>query len=99
MHENGFNESANETSLQDLEQLPDAQSAELLAEFERRRRVWILYIFLKFNCQLGFFFYLKARQIHVSTDDNEVRTNLRALSEPICMTKAFFKSKHFSHFL
>lgn len=39
MHENGFNDSANETSLQDLEQLPDAQSAELLAEFERRRRV------------------------------------------------------------
>ncbi len=39
MHENGFNDSTNETSLQDLEQLPDAQSAELLAEFERRRRV------------------------------------------------------------
>ena len=43
MLENGLNDStsSNDHSLQDLEQLPDAQSAELLAEFERRRRVFI----------------------------------------------------------
>lgn len=27
----------------------------------------------------------KARQIHVSTDDNEVKLNLRQLNEPICL--------------
>jgi hypothetical protein len=29
--------------------------------------------------------YLQARQIHVSTDDNEVKSNLRQLGEPICL--------------
>lgn len=52
------------TSFQELDQLPDAQTAELLAEFERRRR---------------------ARQMHVPTDDTEVKSNLRQLNEPICL--------------
>ena len=54
---------ASSSNLQDLDQLPDSNQSELLAEFERRRR---------------------ARQIHVSTDDTEVKLNLRQLSEPIC---------------
>ena len=35
----------NNTSLQELDQLPDNQAAELLAEFERRRRVCDLFKF------------------------------------------------------
>ena len=50
-------------SPREMDQLPDGSQAELLAEFERRRR---------------------ARQIHVSTDDTEVKLNLRQLNEPIC---------------
>ena len=36
------------------------------------------------------FSFLKARQIHVSTDDVEVKANLRQLGEPICENQ--FKS-------
>ena len=55
-----------DTNLVDSDQLQDRNQAELLAEFERRRR---------------------ARQIHVSTDDSEVKLNLRKLNEPICKSK------------
>ena len=48
------------------------------------------YIFLIQLLARKYFFYLKARQIHVSTDDNEVRANLRALSEPICMNQSVY---------
>lgn len=58
-----FEEWSNNGGALDLEHLPDNQ-AELMAEFDRRRR---------------------ARQIHVSTDDFEVRANLRQLEEPICL--------------
>jgi hypothetical protein len=73
------------TSVQELDQLPDNQAAELLAEFERRRRVSV---FLRYhlkdqNC-FKFFSNLKARQMHVPTDDTEVKMNLRQLNEPIC---------------
>ena len=42
MFENGTNDSVKDNGLENLDQLPDAQSAELLAEFERRRRVFVL---------------------------------------------------------
>lgn len=70
----------------DFSQLPENQS-ELLAEFERRKRVKRLKPFLnkfKKSIYLCYFELFKARQIHVSTDDTEVKLNLRQLSEPIC---------------
>lgn len=48
----------------DLEAAQAESQAELLAEFEKRKR---------------------ARQIHVSTDDSEVKATLRQLGEPICL--------------
>ena len=39
MQDNGYELGGESRDLQNLEQLPDAQSVELLAEFERRRRV------------------------------------------------------------
>ena len=44
MNDSNGADSGNENDLQNLEQLPDAQSLELLAEFERRRRVTIFFV-------------------------------------------------------
>lgn len=43
------------------------------------------YIFLAAYSVSFVFFLNQARQIHVSTDDVEVKIQLRQLQEPICM--------------
>jgi hypothetical protein len=72
-------------NFEDLDELPENQS-ELLAEFERRRRVSKVSLVVQlFSTMLTCCFSMQARQIHVSTDDNEVKINLRQLGEPICL--------------
>ena len=84
MLEDSLSDGENNLSNQDLETLPDNQ-AELLAEFERRRRVTNLTLTYLFIIPVLFLDFIKqARTIHVSTDDTEVKINLRQLNEPIC---------------
>lgn len=73
----------------------DESQAELLAQFEKRKRVCLyfysitksvnlsMYLMLR-NYSVAYEFILQARQIQVSTDDLEVKAHLRQLGEPIC---------------